>query len=397
MRDRGETSIARRRLPMVLRGRSRRACATLVALVLSAVACAVTEAGEIPCGKEHTVQPGETLSRLAQRAYGNRLKWPAIASANEERLSRGQTLVAPGQQLLIPCIDGVAGTHGQAAEPVPTSSDVVPAASAATLSPAVAVVEPMTQIGLLTADNFVPFSDRALPNGGLMTELLERALQASTRMAELPRQLHWISDRSSHDQLLGRAVGFDVGFPWERPDCDYADQLGSAARKMCQRFLFTKPFVEEIGRLFVLSSSDFTFVDDVEILGRRICATTNTQIEGLEANGRHWVSDEKIVLFRAGQPECFRMLQAKEVDAVYASDLAGISAINTMGLTNNVRALERPVAISALSAIVSRAHPHAADIVASINDGLALLRQNGEYDEVVTRHLDEFWQTNVEQ
>jgi polar amino acid transport system substrate-binding protein len=402
-------------------------------MLLVLLTCTTSEAGEIPCGAEHVVQPGETLSRIALKAYGDRFKWPAIVSANEKRLASGRSLIAPGQKLLIPCIKDAAEIETQAAEPVLTPAEVLPddttvdapsavdivgstdlpeeaprdaATEVATLPKSLApsvpaastkmAVEPLTRIGLLTPGNLVPFADRALPNGGLVTELLERALQSNPRTLRLPRQLYWIGDRSSHQQLLGRSVGFDVSFPWERPDCEHGDQLGPAARELCQRFLFTEPFLEEMDRLFVLRTSNFAFRDDAEIIGRRICGTANMQIEALDANGRRWVSDDRIVFFRASQLECFRMLQAKEIDAVYTTDLAGVSAINMLELTKDVKALERPVAITLLSAIVARNHPHATEIVNGINDGLAALHESGEYDDVVSRHLEEFWKTNSE-
>ena len=52
-------------------------------------------------GRTHVVQPGDTLSRIAQRYYGNGRRWNEILAANKaaipnpDRLAIGTTLVIP--------------------------------------------------------------------------------------------------------------------------------------------------------------------------------------------------------------------------------------------------------------------------------------------------------------
>jgi nucleoid-associated protein YgaU len=48
----------------------------------------------------YRVEPGDTLSTIAQRFYGDGKKWVKIYEANKERIEKG--IVKPGQRIIIP-------------------------------------------------------------------------------------------------------------------------------------------------------------------------------------------------------------------------------------------------------------------------------------------------------
>jgi nucleoid-associated protein YgaU len=48
-----------------------------------------------------TVQPGDSLSKIAKREYGDANKWHAIFDANRDRI-RNPDLIQPGQVLTLP-------------------------------------------------------------------------------------------------------------------------------------------------------------------------------------------------------------------------------------------------------------------------------------------------------
>jgi prophage tail gpP-like protein len=61
-------------------------------------------ANPIP-GKAYTVQPGDTLSDIAARAYGDPGLWPRIFNANQKNIRSGdQDVVAVGEVLIIPVL-----------------------------------------------------------------------------------------------------------------------------------------------------------------------------------------------------------------------------------------------------------------------------------------------------
>jgi LysM repeat protein len=65
----------------------------------------VRKAAELPkppTARYYTVQRGDSLSRIAQREYGDMYKWPVLYEANREVVGGNPDLIHPGQQLWIP-------------------------------------------------------------------------------------------------------------------------------------------------------------------------------------------------------------------------------------------------------------------------------------------------------
>jgi nucleoid-associated protein YgaU len=50
---------------------------------------------------EYTVEPGDTLSQIARRYYGNQSKWEKIFHANQ-RIMRNPDYIYVGQKIIIP-------------------------------------------------------------------------------------------------------------------------------------------------------------------------------------------------------------------------------------------------------------------------------------------------------
>jgi nucleoid-associated protein YgaU len=61
---------------------------------------------QIPQGSEYTVQPGDTLSSIAQRTYGNgsQAYWMALYIANQYTIGDNPNVIRPGENLFIPQI-----------------------------------------------------------------------------------------------------------------------------------------------------------------------------------------------------------------------------------------------------------------------------------------------------
>lgn len=74
--------------------------------------------GSLACGSPYVVASGDTLSVLAERAYGDPLLYGFIADANWDALGGNPESVAVGMELTIPCVDasGAVLTPEQAAE-----------------------------------------------------------------------------------------------------------------------------------------------------------------------------------------------------------------------------------------------------------------------------------------
>lgn len=338
------------------------------------------------CGTDYVIKEGETLAAIAQRVYGSKAQWSIIFYANQDRLGSNTTLLVPGQAVRLPCIAGTASTDAKAA-PVPAPADA-PLASDFILSSMVKRIE------FLTAEGYTPYVDRTLGNGGMILDLLSASMKMVEDQAQgsFSHQVSWVNDWAAHLNPLLITRAFDVGIPWTKLDCSDPAALDPASRYRCQRFFYSDAFYEDVTALFVRADSPIVFRTDDEVIGKTLCQTRGLSTFHLNARGRGWLKENKIVLMQPQTPEdCFRLLDAGTVDAVIMSDLTGRAIAASMGMLARIRVTERPVNIETLHAIVAKTNPHARTILYYINSSLAKLRQSGEYDRIVARHLDQFW------
>jgi polar amino acid transport system substrate-binding protein len=223
-------------------------------------------------------------------------------------------------------------------------------------------------------------------------------LSASMKLVEdqsqgaFTHQISWVNDWAAHLNPLLITRAFDVGIPWTQLDCSDVASLDASSRYRCQKFFFSDPIYEDVTALFVRKDSPIIFKSDDEILGKTLCQTRGLSTFHLNSKGRGWLKDNKVVLMQPQTPEdCFRMLDDGTVDAVVISDLTGRAIAASTGMLARIRVTERPVNIETMHAIVAKTNPHARAMLYYINSSFAKLRQSGEYDRIVSRHLEQFW------
>lgn len=69
------------------------------------------KAGEPVPGGFYTVKSGDSLSKIAQRAYGNMMKFGAIYMANRKTIGPNMNLIQPKQELWIPVLESAANAQ----------------------------------------------------------------------------------------------------------------------------------------------------------------------------------------------------------------------------------------------------------------------------------------------
>jgi polar amino acid transport system substrate-binding protein len=75
------------------------------------------------------------------------------------------------------------------------------------------------------------------------------------------------------------------------------------------------------------------------------------------------------------------------VDAVALVDFQGKQMLAEMGAQDEVIVLPQPLAILGEHIVVHKTHPDAEYMLATVNDGLRAIRANGDYQDIVERHL----------
>jgi polar amino acid transport system substrate-binding protein len=253
-------------------------------------------------------------------------------------------------------------------------------------------------VEFLTADGFAPYTGRSLEGGGMLTQIISSAMTLIKEESKgrFDYGISWVNDWAAHLNPLLLTRAFDVGFPWARPDCEGAAALDQSSQFRCQRFFFSDPLYEVLTGLFVRANSKVKSLRREEISGMTLCRPAGYPVHELDKDGRNWVKDGIVTLMRPPSvDECFRLLDTGAVDGVVEAELAGRASITSLGLTGKVRMLDQPVALTTYHALVSKSHPHARTILYYINSSLEKLRERGEYDRIIERHLGRFWEAQV--
>lgn len=375
----------------------------LATLGFAAVVAGILRPGTVgaqTCGTEHTVKEGETLAQIAARVYGNPTQWTVIFYANQDRLGGNISLLVPGLSLRLPCIGG---TQAPAAAVTPAAPAVgpSPATASQTAPPAEStfiISSLLNRVEFLTADGFAPYTGRALEGGGMLTHVISSAmgLIKDDSKGRFDFGISWVNDWAAHLNPLLLTRAFDVGFPWARPDCEGSTNLDQSSQFRCQRFFFSEPLYEVLTGLFVRNNSKVRSLKREEISGMTLCRPAGYPIHELDKDGRNWVKDGIVTLMRPPSvDECFRLLDTGAVDGVVEAELAGRASITSLGLGGKVRMIDQPVALTTYHVLISKSHPHARTILYYINASLEKLRERGEYDRIIERHLGRFWEAQV--
>lgn len=357
------------------------------ALLLPALAAAPAAAQT--CGADYVIQEGDSLAKIAGRVYGKTSQWTVIFYANQDRLGGGSSLIVPGLAVRIPCIGG-----SEPALPVTATTE----ASTPAPAPKIEVTALRKKIQFLTADDYAPFTGRALPNGGMTTDIVSMAMDLlkAESGGKVDYAVNWVNDWSAHHNPLLVTHAFDMGFPWYKPDCEHFDDLDPEGQNRCQKFFFSDTIYEEMSLLFVKKESPLKFETDQEILGRTLCRPAGYFTFDLEQNGRRWLKDKKITLLRPQSiEECFRLLMDGSADAVALSELTGRAGMMKADLADKVRVIERPLAILDDHVLIAKTHPNARIMLHYVNSALAKLKADGRFDEIVEKHMTLFWESQT--
>jgi ABC-type amino acid transport substrate-binding protein len=247
----------------------------------------------------------------------------------------------------------------------------------------------------LLATARAPLTDERLPDGGLATALLSSGLSAQPpegMPAEI--EIRWTKSAGLPIQSLLSDRSIDLYLPSESVDCEQPGDLMQISAVLCDNVLFSEPILQVVIGLFTLSDSSFKFDNDESIHGKLICVPGDRDASVLNANGRKWVSQKRVVVLRQSTLlGCVSAVQQHEADAFVANDLEAQYMLGRLGLSALFKMLERPLGTRGVHAIVSRDHAQAFELIDAVNSGLRRLRESEAYAAIVRRHLMRLWET----
>lgn len=335
--------------------------ANRIAAALALALLALPGAALALCDVTYRVQPGDTLRSVAAVHYENEDLWTLIYYANQRALVGQLETLAPGTEIEIPC-------PAEETRPDPTP-----------------LVQTGAEMTLLTGGNFAPFTDRTWPGGGMVTELVNAALEMAP--SPVPYEIVWEDDWSQHLRPILSEKRHDMGFPWLKPDC-----AATPDDDFCADFHFSEPLIDLPIMLFKRADSPRVYESDADVTGARLCRPAGEATHDLDRADRRWLAQGLVTLVQPeGAEACFAALMAGDVDAVAVNVFLGASKVVSMGLRGQVVPLERPLSREALHVVISKSHWRGTTHLYRINAGLARLRESGRHAEIVQRHLAIFW------
>jgi hypothetical protein len=215
----------------------RRAVRSLAAVLLagsawSPVAAQILVGDEsLTCGSRYVVASGDTLSLLAERAYGDPLLYGFIADANWDALGGNPERIAVGMELTIPCVDasGAILTPEQAAE------------AAASLEAAVAAEGPLDAAELDTL-----FGPVAL----FPDQVLTTVLVASTFPLDVVKAARFVE--GSADVPDRKRAARAAGQPWD----DSVRELAAGFPDVVTRMSDNIDWTEQAGEAVVAQTDE---------------------------------------------------------------------------------------------------------------------------------------------
>ncbi|EBA14042.1 LysM peptidoglycan-binding domain-containing protein [Roseobacter sp. CCS2] len=343
-----------------------------VLLAGSAVSLFATSATaqEIACDTVYTVEAGDFLSGIAQRAYGNLNNFSVIYDANRDVIGPNPGIIRIGQEFYIPCLNG----SGAAAR--------VTAASATSGSGENAPIR------VLTASGWRPFLDESDPQGGLLTEITELALVNTDDQADY--EIDFINDFGAHLDPLLTKQAYDVSIGQLQPACADGAQLGPESTFLCDNFDFSDPLYEEIFGYYS-AAGDPEYTDHQELSGKTICRAVDYTLVPLEAVN---LSQSAIDIVRAPDAAtCIDYVLDGNADVALVAIEVADARIKELDAQDNIQLHDDLSYIDFFHATVAKNNPRGDDILGTINSGLKNIKESGLWFQTVRRHMIEFRQS----
>lgn len=313
------------------------------------------------CDVDYVVQPGDNLFTIADAHYGDRNRWTLIYYRNQGELAGPSAI--PGRTLYIPC---------------------PPEGGAQLDADATPLREATAEINFLTGGGYAPFTDQALPGQGLVTELLNAAMELAP--SPVSYSVSWENDWGKHLSPMLGSKEFDMGFPWSKPDC-----TADPSHELCVKFHFSDPLLVVPTMLFVKVGSDMVFETDANIIGKTLCRPAVNHSYDLDRPDRRWLTDGKITLLEPETPaDCLALVVEGRADAAVLNLFVGAEALVATQLRDQVEPLEKPLSEAGLHVIISKTHWRGTAHLYRVNAGLKNLRESGRFDEIMARHLELF-------
>jgi polar amino acid transport system substrate-binding protein len=236
-----------------------------------------------------------------------------------------------------------------------------------------------TEFNLVTGDQYAPFTDQSLPQGGMISEMMKVIFQK-----------------------MGHAVNIDFK-PWKRGYTEAREGLYlgtfpyAKTDERLREFLYSEPLYVVREVFYVRRDATIHYAQDKDLTGLTVCRPIGYLLRDIQP-----LLDAKIVTLQ--QPphleNCFRMLENKRVDLVVINETVGkevVSSIYGSSGQNTFKTLEKSLAELSLHFIISKQNPDGPAYIQAFNKALEELKRDGILGAIVSKHLKSLQQNDIGQ
>ena len=327
-------------------------------------------AQSIACGAPYTISSGDSLSGIAKQVYGSAADFQIIYSANAAAIGPNPGLISSGLVIDIPCLDGNTTSQANAA----AIREVVTTEQLAAPSDLV--------VRVVTATDWAPYFNEDQEQGGMVTELTNVALSAAEGTPEY--KIDFINDWGSHLQPLLTDHAYDFATAWYEPPCDVVDRLGDDAKFRCNNFEWSDPMFEILLGYFSRADDPLP-ATHAELMGKSICRPDGYETFVLEEDGlvAPAITFGQEVLITG----CMQGLLDGTYDVVVIAVDPGQGAVLELGAQDQIMLNEQLTKVLNLSPVISKSNPNRETLLNMMNTGIAAIKADGRWFEIVNRHL----------
>lgn len=226
-------------------------------------------------------------------------------------------------------------------------------------------------IHLSTGDDYPPFSSKVETDGGAAVALV-KAVFAELKLPVMVEVEPWIRGKSR--TLEGQ---IDGTFPY----VPTPERLG--------QFRYSRPLASIKIRLFTRPGTPLATLPMDLVNGQTLCIARGT---AAAAPSRQLLENQQVTRVDGSDVgTCLKLLLARRVDIVQTHEQIAYRILREMGQPlesitfiggDDPRAAEE----TGLHLIVSRSHPQGEALIATFDKGLAALRENGRFAEILSRY-----------
>ena len=324
----------------------------MIAVSLVFLILGTTDTDEVAAGQPYVVEAGDSLSSIAYEFYRDQYKWRLIRDANRDKVSADGAMVQVGAVLNIPDVGET--------QPLVSQSEAFRS------DPATGRI----QVDLVTGNDFKPYADETLPEGGMITEIVVTAFR-DLGYEPVVDFLNW---PSGYD--LTKRGKFAANWAWAPTAEREAD------------FFYSDSLAEDLTFVYwhIDRPKDFEQLDDVA--GHRVCRAVDYYTEFMD----HLIEGGQIEFTQPKDiNECWRGLADGSFDFVIQAEFASAAQHAELGLTDKIVKSDAVVSKQSYHAIFPRSISESEALRNDFDRAVRKMEQTGELNEIVERHLKTFF------